>query len=68
MCLYDPRQEITRQAVLVGRQRGQLEEQALGLREMEREVRDLTSQLAHWQTSVLHSRYTTTRYGNTNLL
>ena len=57
-----PREELSRQAAVVGRQRSQLEEQALGLREMEREVRDLSAQLARWQASIPHSRYCTTRY------
>ena len=39
---------------MAAQQRSQLEEQALGLREMEREVTDLSVQLAHWQSALLH--------------
>ena len=34
-------------------QRGQLEDQTLSLREMEREVTDLTTQLSHWQATFI---------------
>lgn len=49
------RRELSVQASVGVQLRGQLEEQALALREMEREVTDLTAQLGHFQIALLHS-------------
>lgn len=49
------RRELSLQASVSAQLRGQLEEQALTLREMEREVTDLTTQLGHFQMALLHS-------------
>lgn len=50
---------MTSQVSVVSQQRSQLEQQALSLRELEREVADLTTQLAHWQAALLSSGHTT---------
>lgn len=51
------RREVSAQTGVCAQLRGQLEEQTLALREMEREVTDLTAQLGHFQTALLHSRH-----------
>ena len=55
---------MAQQAGVIMQQRGQLEEQGLALRGLQREVEDLAAQLAHLQTALLHSRQRTIRWSD----
>ena len=55
---------MSQQAGVVMQQRSQLEEQALALRGLHREVADLMAQLAHLQTALVHTGHRAHRWSD----